>query len=140
MNQEPVTSGTPVPPVEAEEKPKLSLKEKVIERFGFFKRLPEKSRKIILIASAVFVILIVLMFILAAVSSRRRVSEAPAPTPTPTGFTPLDSEITNPSRYATDAGVLKIEADLKSFETRVSQEKVAEEDLKLPQLDFNVTF
>ncbi len=139
VDQVPVTQGEPTLPV-VEEPPKLSLREKVAQRFGFLKRLPERSRKIILIAGAIFVILIIFIFVLAAVNSRRRVGEMPASTPIPAGFTPLESEITNPSRYASDAGVLKIEADLKDFETKVSQEKAAEEDLKLPQLDFNVAF
>jgi len=140
VNQNPTVPVSPTPQGSPIEKPMPGIRQKIVKILTFFNQLPPRSKKIILVVSAVFVILIILIFVLAAVSSRRQIKEVPAPTSTPTGFTPLESEITNPSRYATDAGVLKIETDLKNFDTRVSQEKVAEESLKLPQLDFNVTF
>ncbi len=112
----------------------------VLKASVLLNRLPPRSKKILMITAVVFLLFILLVFILALASSRKRLAPEATPTPTPTGFTPIDGEITSPSRYASDAGVLKIEADLKSLDERMSSEKVREEDLNLPQLDFNVSF
>jgi hypothetical protein len=117
----------------------LLLKMRVLARWQI---IPPRNRKIILIVAislGAFTLLLIILGI-AVNLQRRSQKEVVLPTPTPASITPLEGEIANPSRYATDAGVLQIEANLKNFDARLGQEKVREEALNPPQLDFNVEF
>ena len=117
----------------------LLLKIKARERYQI---LPLQTKRLVWVAGATLVILLVLTLIFAVIASvRPKNKEIPAiPTPTPVSFTPLEAEIANPSRYATDAGVLQIEENIRNFDARIAQEEVREEALNPPQLDFEVEF
>ncbi|MGB9706911.1 MAG: hypothetical protein ACPLXP_02460 [Microgenomates group bacterium] len=60
----------------------------------------------------------------------------PTPTPTPTPF--LSEEITNPSFYATDSAVLKIEEDLKKIDRDLESTELKESNLNPPVLDWEI--
>ena len=53
---------------------------------------------------------------------------------------PTGDIITNPSRYATDSGVLKIEEDLINIEKSLGIMQVSETSLLPPKLDFDINF
>lgn len=102
---------------------------------------PARNRKIILIVVGVFIFLFLLLVILGVLTNmQRRNGQTDMPTPTPAQTTPVEEDIVNPSRYATDAAILKIEGDIEVLDKRMGEEKVRQEDLNLPQLDFEVSF
>lgn len=105
-------------------------------------KIPEKLRKILRLVGIVFAIILFLMIVLSIVfnikkpqSVKDKLSPVASPQPTP------ESEvITNPSRYATDSGVLKIEEDLRNLEKELDNLQVNETNLLPPRLDFDINF
>lgn len=105
-------------------------------------KIPERLRKILRIVGIVFAVLLVLVIILSTVLKLKgKVPVEVKPTPV-ASFGPLPSgEVTtNPSRYATDSGVLKIEEDLRNLEKELDNLQVNETNLLPPRLDFDINF
>ena len=128
----------------------MTLKSKVINLLqpainklkSVWMKIPEKLRKVLRIAGVVFAVLLFLMIILSIVlKSREKVPVEVKPTPI-ASFEPLPSGeiITNPSRYATDSGVIKIEEDLRNLEKELDNLQVNEVNLLPPRLDFDINF
>lgn len=63
---------------------------------------------------------------------------SPSPTPSATPAVVVATPI--PSKYATDAGILKIEADIQVLETEMGQVELDETNLRPRPLDFNINF
>jgi len=105
-------------------------------------KIPERLRKVLCIVSIVFAVLLFLMIILSIVlKSRGKVPVEVKPTPVVSFEPPPSGEvITNPSRYATDPGVLKIEEDLRNLEKELDSLQVNEVNLLPPRLDFDINF
>ena len=132
----PIPAKSPINDVRAK---LLDLKEKGMVRY---KALPPMQQKMALAAGVLLGIMIVL-FILAALFAPKRTKVVVEATPTPAGTSvpfPTTQAITNPSRYATDSGVLKIESDVKTLEGQLNQIDIKQSDLNLPDLDWNVNF
>lgn len=103
-------------------------------------KLIDKKIMILLVGLAVLVVLLIAGTLYKAMSGRgQRIVLAPTPTPvvTPT-LAPV--EIRNPSRYATDSGVLKIEEDLKALDKDLVGTEIKESSLTPPSLDWDVSF
>lgn len=67
-----------------------------------------------------------------------KLTPPPLPTPTIPPFIPPFSA--TPSAWATEAGVLKIEEDLRNLESDLGITDLSESSLSLPILDMNVNF
>jgi len=105
-------------------------------------KIPERLRKILRIVGIVFAVLLLLIIILSTVLKlKNKVPVEIKPTPV-ASFEPLPSGevIINPSRYATDSGVLKIEEDLRNLEKELDNLQVNETNLLPPRLDFDINF
>jgi hypothetical protein len=108
---------------------------------SFIATLPPKTKMIFKIAAGVVVILLVLLFISSIVNAIRLRTQQGLPSPSPRPYTtPSVEEISAPSRYATDAGILKIKDDLGSIDRDLGSMDMKEINLSLPQIDFNIKF
>lgn len=105
-------------------------------------KVPESYRRILKITGIIFASLVVLMFLLSLFFSvKTTTNDVKKKTPTPLPqITILPDVVVNPSRYATDSAILKIEEDLKTVEKELDGLQVNEINLLPPRLDFNVTF
>lgn len=102
----------------------------------------QKFRRL-LIGIISFFVLFIIMIVLLAIAKNAQRNKVPAPTPSPTPFalgTPMPELITNPSRYATDSGVLKIEQDLKNLDNDLNTTDLKEPQLQLPRVSYDVSF
>lgn len=95
------------------------------------------SKKIIIIASVIFVVVVLGTVLFAVMSSRPNPTQAPSPSPSPV-VVATPSPI--PSRYATDSGVLKIEADTNALDKELSEVDIDEDNLKPRALKWDVNF
>lgn len=108
----------------------------------FWLKVPQPYRKILKITGIVFTSLLVLMLILSLVFSlKKQTQEKKKVTPTPVPqMTAVPEVITNPSRYATDSAILKVEEDLAEIGKDLDSLQVNEVNLLPPRLDFNINF
>lgn len=104
------------------------------------KNLSPRNKKFLAYALIVLVGFIFLVLVLAilAAGSKRRTQTPTRPTPTPISgnFTPIE----NPSRYASDEGVLSIETKIKDIDSQIQDTDLANSTLQPPELDFAVEF
>lgn len=117
-------------------------KEMFVGLLGKFKAAP-KNIKMLVIVVVVFVFLVLMLLLAALVTGGGggKVAEAPVATPTAAPSSPLPQvEISNPSRYATDSGVLKIESDVDGLSKEMDSVDLRQSNLRVPSLDFNVKF
>lgn len=107
-----------------------------------FESFPPQQRRLLKIGAGVFAFAIILLIIGNIVKSLRFKKPVSTPTPTPNVQTPLPtpSSIGNPSVYATDSGVLKIESDLKILENKLGATDLDESNLRPPDINFYVNF
>lgn len=146
----PVQVPAPSPEVPPTSKPRLALpadiKVKATAKVNDLKEkvgeLDPKRKKIVLGVGILFAIIILLLLlnIVAAIFKR---PSAPAPSPTPVNTnqgSPLPIIITNPSRYATDEAVLKIENSLNEIEKSLNAINPQHPEIAVPNLDYNVKF
>lgn len=132
------------PPVQQE--PSVSTKKNFKSMFGDlsdkFKKAP-KNIKLLVIVVTLFVLSIILLLIAALVTGGKKAAKTEAPVATPTaapGSPLLEVEISNPSRYATDSGILKIESDVDNLSKEMDSVDLRQSNLRVPNLDFNVKF
>lgn len=127
------------------QKIKLILAPYLAKILAFFKvfwdQIPPKIRKIVIIIFSVLFALIFLLMIASLVMKQTKESK-PLVLPTPEiAISPFPEDvISNPSRYATDSAVLKIEENLKSIEKTLNQMDIKESKLNPPGLDFKISF
>jgi hypothetical protein len=123
----------------------MKIKERIIFYWTklkeFYLTIPVRTKKMLFIAGGMFALLLVLLIvglIVKSVSSRP-VAKVILPTPVITSL-PTPATLTNPSKYATDSAVLKLEQNLKDNETKLNSLDIKESNLYPPQLDFDIKF
>ena len=97
-------------------------------------------QKMIVFGGIFFAVLLILVLgaILLPFLSGKSQPASSLPTPTPS-LTPTP-EIANPSFYATDSAILKIEEDVKKIEEELDSVDIKEKDLIPPALDWEIKF
>lgn len=131
-NQEEVISQNFEAQIPEEEKP--TMKERIKSKINKLKG--KINKKMVMISGGVITVLILLILI-ATSSKRISVFKPPVlPSPSPA----LYEEISNPSIYATDSAILKIEEKLKEIEKGIDQTDLKETGLNPPVLDMEVNF
>lgn len=101
------------------------------------KVLPKKP---IIFGGIFFGVLLILVLLAVFLNFPLSRSEPIMPSPTPTPFPTFIPEISNPSFYATDSAVLKIEEELKKIEQELETTDLKEANLNLPVLDWKIDF
>ncbi len=110
----------------------------------YWGKVPSQSKKIIKVVGIAIGLSLFSLIIFSAVVtiSKKRtpvvVNVVPSEVPQTTAFP--EEKIFNPSRYATDSAILKIEEDLKSVEKELNDLEINEVDLLPPKLDFELNF
>jgi hypothetical protein len=123
----------------------MKIKEKVIFYWtkvkAFYATIPPRIKKMLVLAGGMFALLFILLIVGLIVKSvsNRPVTKVVLPTPVVTTL-PTPEELTNPTRYATDSAVLKLEQNLKDNENRLNGLDIKESNLYPPQLDFDIKF
>lgn len=103
--------------------------------------LPEKLKKIIRIVALIFGVMIFLLIIFSIIIKFASRTPKPISLPSPSFEpSPTGEIIDNPSRWATDSGVIKISEDLSTIEKALGTMQVNETDLLPPKLDFDINF
>jgi hypothetical protein len=116
-----------------------------IKENPFFDNMDTKIKKMIKMMliglGAFFVLLVIIGTIFSLLKNRsKRVIKA-TPTPSATNIEiSLEEEIRNPSRYATDAGVLKIEEDVKKLDKDLINTNLKDASIWPPDIKFDVSF
>lgn len=107
----------------------------------YYFSLPLKIKKLLIIAGGMLGFLLAMLIIALVVKSisNRPVKRVVLPTPAVTAL-PTPEELTNPSKYATDSAVLKLEENLKDNENKLNNLDIKESKLYPPQLDFEINF
>lgn len=121
---------------------KKSFKELLSGLRDKYKTLP-KNMKLLVIMGGVFAVSLLLLLVAAVAKKGNTANIVATPTPiaSPTSSSPIPQYvITNPSRYATDSGILKIEGDVDSLSKDMDAADLRSSDLRVPELDMNVKF
>lgn len=139
--QAPTPAPTPAPEIKKEVvEPKVVQGNKLK---AFWDGFSPNRKKLVTIIGIVFIILIVLLFLSSLMVKKNSLPKSnPTVKPSPSGvsITPAPEVIVNPSRYATDSGVLSIEADLKKAEGDLNAVEINEVKLTPPNLYFDINF
>jgi len=108
---------------------------------AYYFSLSPKLKKLLIIAGGMLGLLLAMLIIALVVKSisNRPVKRVVLPTPAVTAL-PTPVELTNPSKYATDSAVLKLEENLKDNENKLNNLDIKESNLYPPQLDFEINF
>lgn len=100
-----------------------------------------KNTRILIIVGVIFIIAVILLIVASIIKGLRTGSVAPQEKATPLPATTIpESSVSNPSRYATDEVVLKIEALIKKLAGDLNSADLRETNLRLPDLDFDIKF
>lgn len=95
-----------------------------------------------LLILAIVAIVILLTTTIAAVTATVIVLRQKAPAPAPVTSTPESAPITTPpsqpSKFATDTGLLKLRDDIKNLSGRVDSVDLFEPEITPPNLDLNI--
>lgn len=136
-----VPEPTAVPPVAP--MPSAPIKMNVKALTEKYNALPKNTKLLIAVVGITFAIIIVLLIVGVVVKGLGSGRSVVSPTATPSALpvaTNVPVEISNPSKYATDSGVLKIESDVDNLTRDMSAVDLKESDLRIPTLDMNVKF
>jgi hypothetical protein len=111
----------------------------------YWEKVPPRFRKVLKVAGITLGLLFFLLIIFSVVAGiskkRTTVVKNVVPSMVPRVATSSPEEkILNPSRYATDSAILKIEEDLKSVEKELNDLEINEVNLLPPRLDFEINF
>lgn len=101
---------------------------------------PTRERKILIIAAVVstLMLLITVIAIVTAVLALRR--QPPAnPAPVPTASEPTTAPPTTLTKYATDAGLLKLRSNLATLSGQVDTVDLFEAEIASPNLDLSIS-
>ncbi len=107
-----------------------------------FNAFTPSQQRLIKIGGGIFAFAIVLLIVGSIIKSLKPAKPSSTPIPTPAALPPLPTPagIGIPSRYATDSAVLKIDADVKSLQTKLEGTDLDESNLKPPTINFFVSF
>lgn len=101
--------------------------------------LTPKTKKLV-IGSIVVLVLVVLFVLFIAGNTTKKQSGQKTPIITPPYFVVTATPPLQPSRWASDAGVLKIEKDVNVLDNGLTNIDLNEPVLSLPNIDTHVTF
>ncbi len=122
---------------------KLTKIEIRLIKYKFFKDLPVVMRRFLIVFVFLFLIFftsIVVLGIFFQILTRVTVPK-PLPEPSPiVKVTIPPRENRNPSRYATDSEVLKLEEEIKSLDKVINDTRIDEPTLNPPTLNFDISF
>jgi hypothetical protein len=129
-------SVAPTPPTQ-----KISPKESIKIRMGEIKHAlgfddPAKKKKRLIVVGAILGIFLLLTVGYALIPKQVATPLATL-TPSPVGTEQPRGE---PSAYANDPEVLRIMDALEAFDQEADQTKIREDDLRLPTVDWNISF
>lgn len=136
----PMPQMTPAPQVAAPPPVKKDYKEMLSGMWG---KVPPILRKVLLVFGIIFGLLIVLAVVVSMGQKVNNKTVERVATPTPavnTKGTPVPIEIRNPSRYATDSGLLKIEEEVKELDLEMGSVDLKELNLRPPDIQFKINF
>lgn len=138
VNQNPVLNVPQNPPVSGQKKTPKDILKGLVDKY----KSASKNVKLLVIVGVVFLFSLLLLFIAAlAKGGNSQVQQAPTGTAAPVSGSPLPQvEISNPSQYATDSGVLKIESDVDNISKEMDSVDLRQSNLRVPSLDFDVKF
>lgn len=123
---------------------KIFLSPSIMVAKSYWEKVPPQLRKVFKIAGIAIGFLLFSLIIFSTVvriskkQTPAAINVVPSEVPQATSFP--EEKIFNPSRYATDSAILKIEEDLKSVEKELNDLEVNEVDLLPPRLDFEINF
>ncbi len=136
-------SSVPTATQETPVAPKQSVKLNMAGLLEKYKTLP-KNTKLLVVVLGIFVSLIVLLLVAGIIKTvidgGGRMAVVSTPAPLPSAQPQPEVEITNPSRYATGSGVLKIEGDIDTLTKDMGAVDLRENNLRVPTLDFDIKF
>ncbi len=97
--------------------------------------------KIFILGLLAFFVVAIALGITFSIFGNRMKKRAPTPTPVTLAPTPTPpEEIKNPSRYATDSGVLKIQSDIEALDKDLNSVDLKENFLRPPAIQFDESF
>lgn len=143
QNQNPQTNQTPVIQPETQDIPMQpqvnpGLKERVV---ALLKGANLGKYKLVFIGVGVFFLILIVFGVVLSLLNRQRVVSRPTPTPEGTSFQSTSmEEIKNPSKYATDPAVLKIQADVEALDKDLNAVDLKENFLRPPDIKFDESF
>ena len=147
VNQVQPVSPTPVPASTPSPEVKQEVVEPKVIRGNRLKALWDSftpgRKKLITIIGIIFIAIIVLLYISSLIVNKNGLPKSQVnlkPSPSGVSVTPVPEVIVNPSKYATDSGVLAIEADLKKAESDLNIVEINEIKLTPPNLYFDINF
>ncbi len=98
----------------------------------------KKYIKIAGILMGVILVLLILSSVAAALRGMKKMTALATPTPSPSAtLIPVN---TTPSKYATDAGVLKINNDVSNLDQDLNNTNFRDPDLRVPDVRFDQNF
>ncbi|MEK7497790.1 MAG: hypothetical protein AAB656_02640 [Patescibacteria group bacterium] len=98
--------------------------------------------RILIIVGVIFILTVIFLIVGLIVGSMKKgglVAPGKA-TPTPVSSAIPESSVSNPSKYATDSGILKIEETIRKLDSDLNSADLRESVLRPPVLDFDVKF
>ena len=101
------------------------------------------SKKFLILFSSVFASTLVILLTIAIILGFKQPQIKPLEKEkniTPTPRQQVTQEISNPSSYATDSAILKIEQDLKEIDKQLQETDLKEASLNPPLLDMDIEF
>ena len=133
---EPVAN-QPQPATPTKITPKESIKIRINELKHALGMDDPGKRKRLIIVGAALVIVLILVTVGYALIPKQVAPPLATLTPTPAGTEVPRGE---PSAYANDPEVLRIMDALEAFDQEADQTKLREDDLRLPTVDWNISF
>lgn len=114
-----------------------------LSKIGLFRNMSVVGRRVLIIVMTLlsfFVLLILILGIVYRLFNQPIIfRENPIPSPV-TKITPPPVEIRNPSKYAEDETVLKLERKISELDKQITDTNVRETTLNPPSLNFEVEF
>lgn len=124
-------NATPPPPVPASPPPTIELSVPAAD--------PNRSLKIMAVIAVVLAIIGLLIFLILPILTRPKTVPVEPPPPPVKIETPPIATPAAKSKFASDAGVLKIRDDLKRTNINLDAVDLFEPELTLPNIDQNIT-
>lgn len=116
--------------------------DKKLLKLKFMSAVPVIGRRLLIIFGLLYLVIIVFFLILAILMAIFRSGgngTGPTVSPPPK-VTPAPEENRNPSIYATDSAVLKLQEDVQRHDENLRNTEVTEPVLNVPSLNFDVSF
>ena len=122
---------------------KLTKVEIRLIKYKFFKDLPVVMRRFLIVFVFLFLIFFTSIVILGLLFQILTRATTPKPLPEPSPIVKVTippRENRNPSRYATDSEVLKLEEEIINLDKVINDTRIDEPTLNPPTLNFDISF